>query len=349
MPESRAVDPRHFGQWNQRVAAQKHEPVHWIWEGFIPYPGVTLLTGASMVGKTTLLAMLLDRRRAGGLLLGKSVLPGTTVVISEEDISLWARRQQQLDFGPCVCFDQPELHTFCEWRRYMDGLKSLYAQIHFELLVIDSLAAFVPVAENHARSLRKALDELRFLGDLSFGVLLLHHPRRAGGRTGHAARGSGALPALAQVSLDMRLPPGDPFTRRRQLFGVGRYPETPQRLLIEMNPQATDYAIGADPDQDAAFAPVLDTLTQLLHQAASPLTRQQILDGWPHPATRPAPNTLWRWLARACDLGLLARSGEGNKAEAYRYAVAGPSVPTAPPGVPAIPDGTVLDDPVVPG
>jgi len=318
---------KNFGRWNAEVAARKQEPVHWIWEGFIPYPGVTLLTGASMVGKTTLLAMLLDRRRQGGALLGKTVQPGTTLVLTEEDFSLWGWRQQKLDFGPNVCFDNLATRSFDDLEEYIDWILRLFLERPFELLVIDSLARFLPVGENHPASLRKLMDEINMISDRTIGVLLQHHPRRAGGRPGQAARGSGALPALVDVLLDMRLPPGDPFTRRRHLFGLGRYPEIPQYLLIEMNAEATDYAVLADAALDAvAFAPILDQLRVLLGQAGCPLTRQGILERWPHAATCPSPSTLWRWLMRACELGVLVRDGDGMKGAAYRFTLA--PVPT---------------------
>ena len=333
MSQRSAIDRQPCGSWNVDIAARKDDEVHWIWDGFIPWPGITLLTGASKLGKSTLVSMLLDRRRQGGELLGQRVRPGTTVVVSEEDDSFWARRQQRLDFGPNVFFSRPELPTFRRWRHFIDQLMNLYLKRPFELLVIDSLASFLPAAENDARSLRRALEEFRFSDMLAAGVLLVHHPRRAGGRPGSAARGSAALPALADVLLDLRLPANDPFTRRRRLYGLGRYPQTPQHLFIEMNAEATDYAVLSDADEDAAlFAPALDALRDVLAHAGAPLSRQQILECWPNPVTKPTANTLWRWLARGCQLGVLARHGDGSKADAFRYALAEPA---AAPDLPA--------------
>ena len=123
---------------------------HWIWDGFIPWPGISLLTAASMLGKSTLVGMLLDRRRQGGEILGQRVRPGTTVVVWEEGDSSWARRQQRLDFGPNVFFCRPALPTLRRWRHFIDQLLNLYMNRPFELLVIDSLASFLPAAENHA-------------------------------------------------------------------------------------------------------------------------------------------------------------------------------------------------------
>ena len=38
----------------------------WIWEGLLMEEGITLLTAPEKTGKTTLLSLLLDRRRDGG-------------------------------------------------------------------------------------------------------------------------------------------------------------------------------------------------------------------------------------------------------------------------------------------
>ena len=53
----------------------------------------------------------------------------------------------------------------------------------------------------------------------------------------------------------------------------------------------------------------------------APLTHHEILTRCPSPVTRPTPNTLWRWLSRACELGVLARHGSGSTTEAFRYGV----------------------------
>jgi hypothetical protein len=153
-------------------------------------------------------------------------------------------------------------------------------------------------------------------------VLLVHHPRRAGGRPGHSARGSSALEAAADILLDFRIPSGE-TGRRRRLYGVGRYPETPAELLIEMNAQATGYAVLADRDlEPAAFAPALDALRALFAAAPGPLTRHEILERWTSPATRPTLNTLWRWIKRARELSVVACQGSGSKTDPFRYGLA---------------------------
>ena len=75
------------------------QPLPWIWEGVVVLEGVTLLSAPEKTGKTTLLSLLLDRRREGGQLLGRMVQPGRTILCSEENDRLWALRQPPLNFG----------------------------------------------------------------------------------------------------------------------------------------------------------------------------------------------------------------------------------------------------------
>jgi RecA-family ATPase len=67
--------------WLQTFA----QPIPWIWEGVVALEAVTLLAAPEKTGKTTLLSLLLDRRREGGQLLGRMVQPGRTILCSEEN------------------------------------------------------------------------------------------------------------------------------------------------------------------------------------------------------------------------------------------------------------------------
>jgi hypothetical protein len=121
----------------------------------------------------------------------------------------------------------------------------------------------------------------------------------------------------------MNLSAGAEATRRHRLHGVGRYPETPPEFLIEMNADATDYAILPEFDeQEKGFVPALDALRGLLASSSVALARPETRELWPPPGPRPPANTLWRWLTRACDLGVLRRHGEDIRSDPFRYALA---------------------------
>lgn len=315
------------GVWNSELAQDRHEQVHWIWDGFLASGAMTLLTGSwKAAGKTTLISLLLDRRRAGGQLLGQAVRAGATIVVSEEEPPMWARRQKTLDFGPRVCF-------FCRpfagvpsrgrWRRFVEKIADLVRKHEIDLLVLDPVASLLPAAENHAASLVEALSDLQLLTEEGLAVLLLHHPKKGEAAIGQAPRGSGALPAFADILLELRVPRGSSETRRRRLHGFGRFPETPRSILAELNAEGTDYIVLPETaPEDADFDAALEVLHSLLTEAGAPLTRAEILARWPQGAPPPNATTLWRWLARGCEQGALVREGAGSKVEPFRYRAA---------------------------
>jgi hypothetical protein len=294
-------------------------PIPWIWDGLVAEDAITLLSAPEKTGKTTLLSLLLDRRRQGGSLLGKTVRPGKTILCSEENTSLWALRQPPFDFGPHLEFHQPlgGNPTPGRWRRFIDLLLGL-GEDAFDFLVIDTVMTFLPAAQNNPGALRRALNELRVVSGIPAGVLLLHQACAARSRS----RARGPLTAFADILVDMQIPSGQRFSRRRHFYGVGRYPGTLQHVAADLNPEGTDYLLLPDALPEAVLAPTLETLRQLLSQSPTPLTRQEILARWPESEPPPRPDSLWRSLTRSCELGILVRTGAGNKAEAFRYRLA---------------------------
>jgi hypothetical protein len=191
------------------------------------------------------------------------------------------------------------------------------------LLVIDTVMHFVPAGQNNPGSLRKALNELRVIADAPAAVLLLHQSSTE--RNRNRTRARGPLTAFADILIDMQVPQGDRLSRRRSFHGVGRYPGTIQSITAELNPAGTDYVLlpnESDAVSAAGQPPALEIVRAILRQGDKPLTRQEIIARWPESQTPPHPDSLWRTLDRGCKTGVLARSGEGNKADAYRYGLA---------------------------
>src|SRR5205823_4412199 len=134
-------------------------------------------------------------------------------------------------------------------------------------------------------------------------VLVLHHPRKGEPAPGQAARGSGALSGCVDIVIEMSRV-GGPMDddRRRRLLAFSRHPDTPRRLVIELNADATDYAaLGDFRDQDDACA--WDLIRPILEDADQKLTRRSIRDAWPPDYPKPDDATIWRWLERAVSDG----------------------------------------------
>jgi hypothetical protein len=136
-------------------------------------------------------------------------------------------------------------------------------------------------------------------------------------------RDTEALSFRRRCSFAMQMPPGDRRSRRRDFHGVGRYPGTLQHIAAELNAKGTDYVLLADAPPEAGLTPALETLRRLLSQSPTPLTPQEILARWPE-SEPPRADSLWRTLARGCELGILVRTGPGTKTEALPRSMPSP-------------------------
>jgi len=302
--------------------AGQSPPVSWIWEGILAAGNITLLTSVWKAGKSSLLALLLAHRHKGGDLLDRTVETGASAVVSEEPPELWRRRARNLGLGPNLslfCRPFTKTPTREEWLELIDRLVEEHKRHGVNLVAFDPLIHVLPCPESNTAALRDALEALRRLTDLSIAVLILHHTAKRDAGPGKAARGAGALPAFADILLELRIPPGDPSTYRRWLSGFSRYEETPRQLLAAMHVTGTSYQVLDDDDITDDFSANWDAIEAALASAGKPLTRQELVEHWP--ATRSVPHdvTLWRWLRRALQLGLVEMTGARTKAEAFRF------------------------------
>jgi hypothetical protein len=238
--------------WSSDLALSAEPTVDWIWQGYIAPGNVTLLTGLWKAGKTTLLALLLARRKHGGKLAGLDVKPGKTLVVTEEDSSLWAQRARRHNFGDQVLLISRPFNRIPseeQWQALLDEIRAIQAKHAIDLLMIDPLAPFLR-DENNAKVVLDYLMPLCELTKTGMAVLATHHPAKAERPLGHSARGSGAILAQVDIVLEMRLPALDRLTRRRRIIGLSRHNDTPRHLLLELNADASDYLVLPDEPED---------------------------------------------------------------------------------------------------
>lgn len=296
--------------------------VGWLWEGILAEGNITLLTSLWKAGKSTLLSLLLAHRRKGGLLLDRIVETGPSAVVSEEPADLWRRRARNLDFGPNISlYCRPFTRTpdRGQWHELIDQLVDEHKNHGANFVAFDPLCHVLPCSENNSTAVRDALEPLRRLTDLGMAVLLMHHPAKHEAGPGKAARGNGALSAFADILLELRIPVGDPSSYRRWLHGFSRYEETPRQLCAEMHVTGTAYRVVSDQDVSDDFSGNWDAIAAALAGAGKPLTRQELLEHWPADRSVPHASTLWRWLRRSMEIGLVVMTGSGTRLDAYRF------------------------------
>ncbi len=324
LPASPAPFALPFSRNLAELQAAHSNVTAWLWEGYLAAGNVTLLTSQWKSGKTTLLAILLAKLKAGGELAGQRVNPAKAIVLSEEHPSHWLRRGERLDFGDHVSWlCQPFLDrpTPEQWQATLMQLSERSNSQNIGLVCIDPLAVFFAGNENHAQSVLDVLAPLRNLTSRGVSVLLLHHPRKGRTAFGQAARGSGALMGHVDISVEMNgLRPGDPFDRRRRLRGYSRFPETPPLRVIELNALGTDYARLPDTvAEDEEFGALWEQVLQVVNDAPQKLTRADIMDRWDSEDKPPSKTTLWNCLDWALRRQLLRRDGTGRKNDPFYY------------------------------
>jgi hypothetical protein len=150
-------------------------------------------------------------------------------------------------------------------------------------------------------------------------VLLLHHPSKGNTLAGQAARGSGALDGMVDISLEVHTyQRASADDRRRIIYGYSRYEATPRSHIIELTPDGTDYrSLGTLADRE--YEEVWERLRPIFAAARTKMSQRELAGKLAAGGEEPNRGTLWRWLDQAVTRGLLLREGDGNKGSPYRY------------------------------
>ena len=295
--------------------------VDWLWHGLIARGNITLFTSHWKAGKTTLVTGLLQSFAKGGTFLDRPVAPARVLVASEESRATWADRVRRMPLGGhCQLLARPfpRRPTAAEWEQLVETALELQAAGGLDLLLVDPLAKFLPGADTDPQALARMLDPLRCLTDGGAGVTILHHPRKKRSEEGSTARGHGGLLAAVDVIVELtRYGPLHTDERRRKLYAVSRYPETPQTVVYEWAADGRFVCLG-DP-LGARFQENWGVLKAILQARPKASTHQELLMDWPADQARPSATTLYEWLNRAFERKLLRRMGSGRKRDPYRY------------------------------
>jgi hypothetical protein len=299
----------------------------WLWHGYLLPGAVTLLTSQWKSGKSTLLAVLLARLKAGGTLAGLPVRAGRAVVVSEEPPQLWWDRGLSLALdGHVQWFCQPfrGKPTAEQWLDLLDQIGRMHERQPVGLLAIDSLANLAPMrTENDAAEVLRSVVPLQGLSSRGLSVLLCHHPRKGPVVAGQAARGSGALTGNVDINLEMyAVSRRNPQDRRRRLRAFSRYAATPPEWVIAWSADGSDY-LGLGPSAEPDFEHGWPVLQAVLANAEGLLTRRAIHRAWPDTAAAPARKTLWKWLSRVVKEGKVLQHGSGTRQDPYQYCLPG--------------------------
>jgi hypothetical protein len=194
----------------QDYRANVPEFVLWIAEPFVYAGGVTILSGPPKKGKSTLAAQLQRARETGENFLGDSVVPGPTLLLTEESgvaVTFKTRGLEKLYVVDRRTAIQAEL----SWTDMLGLVEQWCLQRveedpgHPPLVVIDTLAIWAGIVdENDASKVTQALAAVMILAaNTGAGVMVVHHSRKGGGTGGEAIRGSSAMLATPDLAVEL--------------------------------------------------------------------------------------------------------------------------------------------------
>jgi hypothetical protein len=333
--EPAADTPESVDTWcvpSSALRAQADD-ARWLWRGFLARGKITLFNAMYKAGKSTIIGHLLkamDGSRTD--FLGYPVAPGKVLVISEEDEGLCADRRDELGLGDHVWWKiQPmeQRKNLAAWSTFIAEAVERVGRYQFDLVVIDTISKVWPVAdENAAAQVEAALVPLWKVTSTGAAVMIVHHTRKSGGEHFTASRGSGGLPAFADIILEYRrFSESDKKCPKRIMEGTGRYRNTPKKQLIELTDEG--YVNHGDPDDSDVRVKVKtfdweETLREVMTEAKeseTPLTFDQIKDAIAskREGVSVKNSDLISLLGKWFEGGELERLGTGRKGDPYLF------------------------------
>jgi len=291
----------------------------WLWRGILARGSITLFSALWKAGKTTLLLYLLRALSRGGEFCGMTVRTSQVLYITEESESHWAERRDKVGIADNVHFairpfkTKPRMENWLDFLRFV---RELTDRSKYDLVIFDTLSALWPVRdENDAAVVQEACMPLHLVSERA-ALQLVHHVRKGDGQEATAARGSGALPAFVDTIIELRRYDAvNRKDRRRVLTGYGRYSETPDEIVLEL--QDEEYVTHGDrqtmvkQDLSVILSGILPTLTP-------GISIDEIQDSWPGESC-PTKKRLIDVLATGVDTGRWFRGGAGKRGSPYTY------------------------------
>jgi hypothetical protein len=215
-------------------------PIEWIWDNYLPTGTLVVVSSAPKVGKSTLtysLAVAIAQGRA--FLEFPTKRTGVLILaVEEHPRDIHARL---LHFGMNA---EDPIHVHA-WKLdcspvTIAALKEYIERENIGFVLLDTLSQYWDIMdENNNDQVKNACSPFSILArETNAVVVLVHHQRKSDGNGVQQIRGASALSGSVDQILMLDKRQGGAKTQRI-LRGFGRYPDTPDELIIELD--GTEY------------------------------------------------------------------------------------------------------------
>lgn len=316
------VNLPHDSRWPDPVPASAlsvGESLDWLVEGLIARKHTSLFNALAKAGKTTWTSCALRCLQSGKPFMGRATKRCRTLVVSEESELLWLRRRDALALDDSVsflCRPMMAKPSHADWSSFLLHLRDKGEG--FDLILLDTLSTFAPwKSENDSAEISATFAPINLLTQAGFAVLLNHHFGKSDADQGRAPRGSSAILAAVDISLELRrYKPDDDDDRRRVLKGLGRFSEIPGEVVIELSDDSTHYTAQGE-KREVATREMHLALIAALPTAPPGIDVDTIHESLPE-AGRPQLSKVRGALVAGIGNGW-TRAGEGKRGDPYRY------------------------------
>lgn len=308
------------------VEELEDEMITWYANGLLGAGLSTELDGkAKQAGKTTLILTLVHAILHREEFLGQATSYTPILYLTEQSGPSFKRNLSRAGL-----LDRTDLHILF-WnrvvgRKWPDIVQEARAKAKATgagLLIVDTLAQFSGIRgedENKSGSAMQTMEPLQAATSDGLAVLTSRHDRKSGGDVGDSGRGSSAYAGAVDIVLHLQrvTPPSEGKERQRLLEGISRFEETPDKLLVELEPgldgEPQRYrAIGdqAEVRRRLLSMEILATLPTDAELAMSQAELRELLSV--------SPNDLLRALWELMKARAVTRVGEGKRGAPYRW------------------------------
>jgi hypothetical protein len=317
----------------------------WLIERFTCGGLVTLVSGPPKKGKSTLLAQLVADRRLGLAFLDRETLPGPTLLLSEEGEYPFTYRWRHSDpsgvvekngrrvFIPTrtppldvVFYADVASDPKANWRHYLEGIEAWVVESaerfpdQVPLVINDTLLVWAGNEDdNDSSGTTHAVAQVTGLAQRTrAAVIVVHHTRKGGGSGGEAIRGSSAIYATVDMSIEFRAPKEDSDDRKLHVTGRVVLPET---VPLMFDRAQLRYSLGQeDAADDSAITELRELLAKLPEASlysTEGFTQREAQEAWGLSRT-PASRKLDRMVEKGLLEAAPPTSGQGGSAHRWR-------------------------------
>lgn len=246
--------------------------------GLVGLGAITEIDGKiKAAGKTTLVLWMVRAILDGAEFLGADTVRSRVLIVTEQS------RQTFMDALRRAGLDQrgDELRILFREDIGSAGWAAVVGACRvdgYDVVVFDTIGKLAGVRqENEAGEWAAAMAPLQDLAASGRAVIVLRHDRKGGGDVGDSGRGSSQASGDVDIILALRRPEGNQPSNRRVLESLSRYPETPEKIVVELTPTGyvllgTDEAVAAND----ALGFVSAAIGSELRQTGGGLTMKQL-------------------------------------------------------------------------